>query len=167
MNRESFQRVTVYVLALGHVVNDAYGGFLSPLLPLLIAKFDISLTLAGALVTLRMMSGQVAQPLYGYLAGRWSSRAFVVLGPLLTAVFMSLIGVAPNYATVVGLVLLSGIGIAAFHPQAAALAGRASGRRHTWGMDLFVGGGWVGVAVGPLFVLPLVLTFGLEATVKF
>jgi len=40
---ESFQRRTVGVLALGHAVNDAYGGFLSPLLPLLIAKFDISL----------------------------------------------------------------------------------------------------------------------------
>lgn len=162
---EPFQRRTVGVLALGHAVNDAYGGFLSPLLPLLIAKFDISLTLAGALVTLRMMSGQIAQPIYGYLADRLSGRLFVVLGPLITAVFISLVGMAPNYASVVALVLLAGIGTAAFHPQAAALAGRASGQRHSWGMGLFLAGGWVGHALGPLFVLPFVLTFDLWATV--
>jgi FSR family fosmidomycin resistance protein-like MFS transporter len=162
---EPFQRRTVGVLAVGHAINDAYTGFLPPLLPLLIARFDLSLTLAGALVTLRMMSGQMAQPIYGYLADRLSSRAFIVLGPLITAVFISLIGVAPNYASVVALVLLSGIGTAAFHPQSAALVARASGRHHSRGMGLFLGAGWVGFSIGPLFGLLLVSTFGLWATV--
>ena len=43
----------VAVLTAGHMGNDIYSGFLTPLLPLLINKLEFSLALAGALVSLR------------------------------------------------------------------------------------------------------------------
>ena len=59
------------------------------------------------------------------------------------------------------LVFLSGIGIAAFHPEGAKFATFASGRKRASGMSLFNIGGNTGYALGPIVVTPLVLWLGL------
>jgi len=87
----------------------------------------------------------------------------VALGPLTAAIFMSALGMAPNFGTLVFLLMMAGLGVAAFHPQAAALASVASGGR-SFGMAIFVTGGTLGFSLGPIFAVGVVTAFGLGGT---
>jgi FSR family fosmidomycin resistance protein-like MFS transporter len=150
-------------VAVAHGLNDTYTGFLHPLLPRLMQKLGISIALAAALTTTLSLAASLLQPLMGYIADRWDRRAFVVLGPLCSGVFLSMIGMAPSYAVLVVLLILGGLGSAAFHPPGAALAtsaagGRGSGVRYS----LFSFGGSLGYAAGPLIAVAVVSRYGLE-----
>ena len=49
------------ILTLGHFTIDSYSSFFSPLLPLLVAKLHLSLTLVGTLVALSSVASSFAQ----------------------------------------------------------------------------------------------------------
>jgi len=153
----------LWLLALAHFTIDAYSSFFSPLLPLLVAKLDLSLTRVGTLVALASVSSSFAQPVFGLIGDRLRRPWFIAFGPLMAALFMSGIGMAPDYGALVALLMLGGIGVAAFHPQAAALSGDLSPRRG-FAMAVFVTGGTMGFALGPLLAVLVVGTFGLERT---
>jgi FSR family fosmidomycin resistance protein-like MFS transporter len=86
------------------------------------------------------------------------------LGVLLGGVGMALVGVAPSYPLIFASVVVSGVGVAAFHPEAARFANYVSGARRARGMSFFSVGGNAGFALGPLVATPLVLAFGLPGT---
>jgi FSR family fosmidomycin resistance protein-like MFS transporter len=77
---------------------------------------------------------------------------------------MGLTGFVTTYGQMVGLVVVAGLGVAAFHPQAVAQAARASGRRHEWGIAIFFTGGSTGTAIMSLVIVPLASRFGPHAT---
>jgi FSR family fosmidomycin resistance protein-like MFS transporter len=54
------------------------------------------------------------------------------------------------------------VGSAAFHPQAVAAAGVVSGERRGFGISVFIFGGSVGFALGPLAIIGAVHLWGLE-----
>ena len=156
------QTKRVLGLSMGHFINDMYVGFLAPLLPLIIAKIDISLTMAAGLVSLLSIFTSLAQPAFGHIADKTRRPLFAALGPVLTAVFFSMIGWANSYGTLVAIIVIGGIGTAAFHPQAAALAGRTSGRQSGLAMSIFVTGGSAGYYAGPIVIMSIVTWLGLE-----
>jgi FSR family fosmidomycin resistance protein-like MFS transporter len=86
------------------------------------------------------------------------------LGVLLAGVGMALVGLAPTYPLILLCVVLSGIGVAAFHPEAARFANYVSGSGRARGMSFFSVGGNAGFALGPVITTPLVLLFGLPGT---
>jgi MFS transporter, FSR family, fosmidomycin resistance protein len=151
------------MLAFAHFTIDAYSSFFSPLLPLLVTKLDLSLTLVGTLVALASISSSFSQPVFGLLADRIHRPWFIAFGPLVAALFLSGIGVAPTFSALLALLMLGGIGVAAFHPQAAALAREVS-PRPAMAMAIFVTGGTLGFALGPLLAVSVVGMFGLERT---
>jgi FSR family fosmidomycin resistance protein-like MFS transporter len=102
--------------------------------------------------------------LFGLLADRMRRGWLVALGPTLTVAAMGAIGLAPSYAVLVILLLLAGLGTASFHPQAAATAGFASGPRKGAGLSLFVAGGELGFALGPIAIALVVSAYGLSST---
>ena len=111
------EKVAIVSLSASHFVNDAYSNFLGPMLPLLVIKLGLTITQAGWLGAILAVSTSFTQPFYGYLSDRFVKRFFVVFSPLVTAVFMSFIGLAPNFFILSSLLALAGIGIASFHPQ--------------------------------------------------
>jgi len=151
------------LLTFGHLTIDSYSSFFSPLLPLLVEKLDLNLTLVGTLVALSSVTSSFSQPLFGFISDRLRRPWFVALGPLASAVFMSSLGLAPSYAALVTLLMLAGLGVASFHPQAAVFASEASPRRNL-AMGFFISGGTLGFALGPLFAVGVVSVFGLERT---
>lgn len=153
----------LWLLALAHFTIDSYSSFFSPLLPLLVTKLDLSLTRVGTLVALASLSSSFAQPVFGLIGDRLRRPWFIAFGPLTAAIFMSGIGLAPDFGSLVTLLMLGGLGVAAFHPQAAALAGDLSTRR-SLAMAIFVTGGTLGFALGPLLAVLTVGAFGLERT---
>jgi MFS transporter, FSR family, fosmidomycin resistance protein len=157
-------RKALFLLIFSHLSVDLYGSFLAPLQPFLISKHHLTLAAAGLLVSLYSISASLLQPLYGFLADRIGRRFFVMLAPLVVSAFMSLLVLAPSYFLVMVCLFLGGIGVAAFHPQASSLSHSVSGNRKGMGMSLFISGGNVGSAIGPLFIIFFINRFGLEST---
>ncbi|MDH5760353.1 MAG: MFS transporter [Gemmatimonadota bacterium] len=158
----SARRVAL-VVALAHGVNDAYAAFLPPLLPRVMDRLGLSIAMAAAVAMTFSLASSLFQPPLGYLADRYGRRVFVALGPLLSGVFMSLIGVAAGFWWLVAFLVLAGIGSAGFHPPGASFAARVSaGKGSGLRMSLFSFGGTGGYALGPLIAVALVQWRGME-----
>ncbi|MBA3609932.1 MAG: MFS transporter [Rubrobacter sp.] len=161
---KSVDRRAMGALSAGHLFTDLNQGAAAALLPFLISERGFSLTLAGAFMLAVTVSSSVVQPLFGFFSDRHPLPILMPIGVLLAGVGMALVGVAPGILTVFAGAILSGLGTAAFHPEAARFANYVSGARRARGMSFFSVGGNAGVAVGPALVTPLVLVFGLPGT---
>ena len=159
-SNENMQVGRVGLLSLGHLTNDMYVGFLPALLPLLIEKTGITLTAAAALASTLSIFTSLAQPVFGYIADRMRRPLPAAVGPPVTAVFFSLIGFAHSYGALLICIICAGVGTAAFHPQAAVLAGKSSGRRSGLGMSIFVTGGNIGYYLGPVIIMAVITVWG-------
>lgn len=155
-------RATIASLSGAHFVNDTYANFLGPLLPLIVGKLSLTIAQAGWLGAVLTVSSCFMQPVYGYLSDRYLVRFFAVFSPLITTVFMSFIGIAPNFTVLALLLAAAGVGIASFHPQGAALIGAASRDRSGLGMSIFIGAGTLGFALAPIIAPYTVELFSLE-----
>ena len=153
----------IALLSAGHLIHDAYPAILAPLIPLLKAKLGLSNALAGTLATF-LRSSALVQPFIGYWADRTNPRWLVVLAPGGTALFMSLLGASPTYLLAVPLLVLAGLSHAAYHAPAPAMVAYVSGERVGTGMSIFMMGGELGRAAGPLMAVGAVRWFGLERT---
>jgi FSR family fosmidomycin resistance protein-like MFS transporter len=160
-SRRTFETARVVLLSVGHGIHDMYPAFLAPLLPLLRTKLGLSNTLAGSLATF-LRSSSLVQPFIGYLADRTGARLFVILAPATTAIFMGLVGAAPNYAVAAALLFLVGLSHACYHAPAPAMIAQVSGERIGAGMSFFMTGGELGRALGPVLIILVVERVGLE-----
>lgn len=163
-SRKGVDRRAMGVLSGGHLFTDVNQGAVAALLPLLVAERGISLAAAGTLLLAATISSSVVQPLFGYFSDGRSLPALMPLGLLLAGAGISLVGVAPGYPLILLCVVASGVGIAAFHPEAARFANYVSGSRRATGMSFFSVGGNAGFALGPVLATPAVLVFGLPGT---
>ena len=93
-------------LVMGHFVTDLYPAFLAPLLPLLIDKFQISLTSASLLAMVLALSTSLTQPFFGFLFDKIDGRRIMIFGPAVGGLSMSLIGLAPHYSFLIVLLIL-------------------------------------------------------------
>jgi MFS transporter, FSR family, fosmidomycin resistance protein len=151
------------IVAIAHGFTDLYQAVLLPLLPRIMERLDLSIGLAAAASMALALGASLAQPAMGYVADRWGRRVFVVVGPLMSGVFGSMVGWAPGLTVLIVLLVLSGLGSAAFHPPAASMAARVeAGRGSGFRYSLFSLGGTVGFALGPLMAIGIVQVWGLE-----
>jgi FSR family fosmidomycin resistance protein-like MFS transporter len=151
-------------MAGAHFMVDGYGNIYAPLLPLLIPKLHLTLTAAGTLTMLYQMAASVAQVGFGGLADRWRPRVLVMAGPVVAVTILSFVGVAPSMAALATVLVLGGLGAAAFHPPAAALAHRLGGTSPGLAMSVHITGGTLGFSLGPLLFAPFAQHVGLEWT---
>jgi FSR family fosmidomycin resistance protein-like MFS transporter len=73
-------------------------------------------------------------------------------------------GLVSSYAATAAALLVGGIGVAAFHPEAVRFASHVSAARRGAGMSVFAVGGTVGFALGPILMTPVAVTVGLGGT---
>lgn len=162
MKTEKFHTGKVTVVAFSHLIHDTYTSFLAPLLPLIIEKLSLTLAQAGLLSTV-MQIPALLNPFIGLFAdSRGLARWLVILAPTLTAIPMSLIGVAPNYGVLLLLLFMAGTSVALFHVPAPVMVARLSGSRKGRGMSLFMTGGELSRALGPVVAVGMVTWRGLE-----
>lgn len=151
------------IVALAHGLNDAYASFIPPLLPRIMDDMGLSIMMAATLAVTFSIAAALPQPLFGYLADRHGRRAFAVAGPLVAGVFIASIGFASSFWVLAILLMLGGLGSAAFHPPGASYAvrvgeGKGAGARYS----VFAFGGSLGFAAGPLIAVGLVQWRGME-----
>ena len=155
---------TILVMAGAHMMVDGYGNIFAPMLPLLIPRLGLSLAAAGTLTMLFQLASSVAQVGFGHLADRWRPRLLLTVGPVIAISVLSLVGLATSKGMLAAILLVGGLGGAAFHPPAAALAHRLGGQRRGLAMSVYITGGTLGFALGPLFFAPAAERYGIELT---
>ncbi|MFA6343021.1 MAG: MFS transporter [Fibrobacteraceae bacterium] len=152
----------IFALAFSHLVNDWYGNLLATVLPLLVLA-GLSVSKSALLISVFTMTSSVMQPIFGYLVDRYHQRWLVYTGTVWMAVLLSLVGIVQDhYGLLVFIACLSGLGTAAFHPQASFMVGKLGGSRKAFWMGLFISMGNVGMALAPLLMIPYFNHFGLE-----
>lgn len=144
-------------------MNDMYASFVPPLLPRIMGDLGLSITLAATLAVAFSVAAALPQPFFGFLADRYGRRGLAVLGPIVSGVFVSAIAWASGFWSLLILLVIGGIGSAAFHPPGASYAvrvsaGKGGGARYS----VFSFGGSVGFAVGPVFAVWLAQSRGME-----
>jgi MFS transporter, FSR family, fosmidomycin resistance protein len=162
--KDGLDRRALAVLGAGHLCVDLCQGAVPALLPFLAAERGYSYAALGALVLFSTIGSSIVQPLFGLLSDRIARPWLMPAGLALAGAGIALAGPAPSYALTAAAVVVSGLGVAMFHPEGAKFAGLASFERKGRGMSLFSVGGNAGFALGPLLTTPLVLVFGLEGT---
>jgi len=161
IEKEEFQAEQVLTIASGHFVHDVYSSFLAPLLPLLIEKMSLTLTLAGSL-TAFLQFPAILTPIIGHFDDKYNFRYLVIIAPALTATMMSAIGMAPGFWVLALILTVAGISVAFFHAPAPAMVGQISGQRMGKGMSWFMAGGELARTVGPLVAVWAASAWALE-----
>jgi FSR family fosmidomycin resistance protein-like MFS transporter len=159
--RDGFEKGKVLSISAVHFVHDCYTAFLAPALPLLIEKLGMSYGMTGMLAVIQRIPS-LFNPLIGIIAERPVMRYMVIFSPALTAVFMSLIGMAPGYTFLAILVFFSGISSMLWHIPTPVMVRQLSGSRVGKGMSYYMGGGELARTAGPLVILGVISWWGLE-----
>lgn len=165
MKNKNFKKQEVITISSAHFIHDIYTSFLAPLLPLLIEKLGMNLFM-GALLSIATRAPSLLNPFFGLMAEKVGLKYFVILTPALTAISMSLIGLANSFVMVFILVFVAGISSALFHVPSPTMIKEASGDKVGTGMSFFMVGGELARTIGPLIVTAGVSYWGLEGTYK-
>ena len=160
---EQFHAGHVLTVSAGHAVHDTYSAFLPSLLPVFIANLSLSNTEAG-LLTVFMTGPSLLQPFIGHLADRISVRALFILAPAVTALMMSLLGIAPGYAVLALFLAVAGASSACLHAIGPVIAGNVSGRNLGKGMGFWMVGGELGRTLGPIVIVGAIQLLTLRGT---
>lgn len=162
---DGFQKTRVLSLSAVHFIHDIYTSFLAPALPKIIDKLGMSYGMAGLLAVIQRIPS-LFNPLMGIIAERPAMKYMVIVSPAITAVAMSLIGIAPGYIFLAILLFVSGISSMMWHIPSPVMIKYLSGSRTGKGMSYYMVGGELARTIGPLIILGVIELWGLEGTWK-
>lgn len=154
----------VALMSASHVVDDLYQGAVPALLPFLVAERHYTYAAVSGLTLAATVLSSVAQPAFGWWTDRRPRRWMVATGLLTAATGVGLAGLFSSYLVTWLAIALSGLGVAAFHPEAARVARRAAGNSNK-AMSVFALGGNAGFALGSLVTTPVLIVAGVRGTV--
>ncbi|MFF4398783.1 MFS transporter [Streptomyces sp. NPDC001480] len=154
---------TISLLAIGHACVDVYQGAVAALVPFFVAERGYTYAVASGIVLAASVLSSVAQPVFGALTDRWAMPWLLPAGTLLSGAGIALSGLSGSYPLTLVFVAVSGLGVAAYHPESARTARMAGQGRHS-AMGVFSMGGNIGFALAPVMVTAVVATGGLSWT---
>lgn len=139
----------IWAAATGHFLNDLYGNVYPVLVPLIMGPLHLTVLLAAWITSTQGLTSSLLQPMWGYVSDRTIGVRMASYALLAGSLVVGLVGLAPSYAVLLGLVVLGGVANAAYHPSAAAMVHRFSSANRGRSMSVFMVAGNVGRAVGP------------------
>jgi FSR family fosmidomycin resistance protein-like MFS transporter len=154
----------IWLISAAHLITDINQGAIPALLPFLIASHNLSYAAGAGIVLAANISSTIVQPLFGHAADRFSKPWLMPLGLTFAGLGVALTGIVPTYHLVLLSAFVAGLGVAAFHPEAARLVFFAAGDKKGSAMSFFGVGGILGFAVGPLFATMVLLQWGIKGT---
>lgn len=152
------------VLAAGHFVVDFSVGMLSPMLPAFKRALHLSDLRTSLILAAVTFSSSFIQPLFGLIADRVTATWFLWAGVGAAMLGMGFAGLASSYWLLLALIVIGGLGVGAYHPEAARLANHFAGTRKASGVAWFTVGGNFGFALGPLLVALLITRYDERTT---
>ncbi|MFI1508777.1 MFS transporter [Streptomyces sp. NPDC020597] len=157
------RNTSITLLSVGHACVDVYQGAVASLVPFFVAERSYTYAVASGIVLAASLLSSVAQPVFGALTDRRAMPWLLPAGTLLGGVGVALSGLSGSYPLTLVFVAVSGVGVAAYHPESARVA-RIAGRGSHRAMGWFSTGGNIGFASAPLMVTAVVATGGLRWT---
>ena len=135
-----------------------------PSCPSFISEYHLSYAAAAGLVAALSIASTVIQPLFGFYADRLSKPWLIPAGVGMAGCGVAFSTLLPDYWFAIAMIVLSGIGIAAFHPEGARLVHYHAGEKKATAMSVFAVGGQTGIALGPIMAAVVVSAWGLRGT---
>jgi len=154
----------IALLALGHFVIDVNQGSLPAMLPFLKQHHALSYAQAAMILLAANLTSSIVQPLFGYLSDQLARRWILPASVFVSGAGIALLGLAPGYPGVLALVVVMGLGVAAWHPEGYKTATGVAGNRKATALSWFSLGGNVGIALGPPLITLLITGLGPEGT---
>jgi MFS transporter, FSR family, fosmidomycin resistance protein len=158
-----FSLKVLIILSLGHMVTDIYQGALPATLPFLKEKLGLTYTMTGVILMMANFTSSILQPLFGFYSDKKEKAALLPIGLLAAGIGYSLLALPTDYYLVLFLVVISGLGVAAYHPEGYKTAHFFTGERSVTGMSVFSVGGNLGLAIGPPMAIYVTRYFGFDA----
>jgi len=141
---------------------DLSQGAVPAMLPFFVRDRHLSYAAAAGLVLAQTVSSSVLQPLFGQLTDWRPAPWLLPAGVAVAGVGLGAAALMPTYGLIWLAIAVSGVGVAAYHPEGARYASYASGSRRATGMSVFSVGGNAGFAAGPVLATPVLLLLGLR-----
>lgn len=157
----------LFLLSLTHLITDINQGAVPALLPFLKEALGLSYTAAGMVLLTSNLTSSIIQPLFGYFSDQRPKVWLIPLGVMVAGLGVGLSGLSPNYGVLLLVVILGGLGVAAFHPEGFKTAHFFIGQKKASGMSIFAVGGNLGFALGPFTLTFLVTHFSLTGTLAY
>lgn len=157
----------IYLLSAGHLFTDMNQGALPAILPFLITAYHFNYAEVASLVLASTVVSSIIQPIFGSMADKTPRPWMMAIGVLLAGGGMAAVGFLSDFRMLFFSIMLSGIGVAAFHPEGARMANKVSGEKKGAGVSIFSFGGNAGFAVGPILAATSIALFGLKGTAIF
>jgi FSR family fosmidomycin resistance protein-like MFS transporter len=157
------RNTSISLLSVGHACVDVYQGAVASLVPFFVAERAYGYATVSGLVLAASVLSSVVQPVFGALTDRWAMPWLLPASTLLGGAGIALSGVSGSYGLTLLFVAISGVGVAAYHPESARVARVSSQGSHA-AMGWFSTGGNLGFALAPLMVAAVVGTGGLRLT---
>ncbi|MDR1397853.1 MAG: MFS transporter [Desulfarculales bacterium] len=164
MNR--FNLVLLTALVLGHIAVDLNQGALPAILPILKERMNLSYAESASILMTMTFFSSIIQPVFGYMSDRWDLSWILPVGVLIAGIFFALLAFVSSYSMTLLLVFISGLGVAAYHPQGAKEALLCSPRR-VISMSWFMVGGNFGNGLGPIAIMGCYAVMGDQGTLLF
>jgi FSR family fosmidomycin resistance protein-like MFS transporter len=158
-----FNLKILLLLSLGHLVTDIYQGALPAILPFLKEHLSLSYTMTGVILLAANFTSSLIQPLFGYFSDIREKPFLLPAGCLCAGIGFSLLSLPSSYAVVLVLVVISGLGIASFHPEGYKTAANFTGEKPVTGMAVFSVGGNLGLALGPIIAAYIIKYLGFSS----
>jgi FSR family fosmidomycin resistance protein-like MFS transporter len=152
---------SIIMLSVGHACVDIYQGAVASLVPFFVAERAYSYAAVSGIVLAASVLSSVAQPVFGLLTDRWAMPWILPVSTVLGGLGIALSGLSGSYPLTLVFVAVSGVGVAAYHPESARVARLVSEGSHT-AMGWFSVGGNLGFAAAPLMVTAVVASGGLR-----
>jgi MFS transporter, FSR family, fosmidomycin resistance protein len=160
-----FQTLNVSLISIAHHIHDIYTSFLAPIELVLHDKLGINHTMFGLLSVIQRIPS-LLNPFIGIIAEKFKIRYFVIFAPSVTAISMSLIGVAPGYTFLAILVFISGFSSVLFHVPTPVMIKHIAGRKTGQGMSFYMLGGELARTLGPIVITGAIDLWGFGGTFR-
>lgn len=165
LEKQKFRWAKVLDISAAHMLHDIYSAFLAPLFPILIERLGLSYFMIGGLSVIQRIAS-LFNPFIGLMVDRKDLRYFIILTPAITAICMSLIGLAQNVYQLAFLLFVMGWSAAFFHVPGPVLIKRMSGDRTGLGMSFYMVAGELARSLGPIIIVAAVSWWGIEGTYR-
>ena len=147
-------------ISFSHLLNDMMQSLILAIYPLLKGDFHLSFFQVGAITLTFQLTASLLQPVVGLVTDKRPMPYSLPVGMCFTLAGLGLLSIAPSYAVLLAAVALIGCGSSVFHPESSRVARLASGGRYGFAQSVFMIGGNVGSALGPLLAGWVVLRHG-------
>ena len=158
-----FSLKVLLILSFGHMVVDIYQGALPALLPFLKDRLSLTYTMAGVVLVMSNFASSILQPLFGFYSDKKEKGILLPVGLLCAGTGFALLSFPDSYVLVLILTALSGLGVAAYHPEGYKTAHFFTGERSATGMSIFSVGGNLGLSLGPVCVVYIIQYLGFSS----